>query len=209
MQEKIKPMVFGIFLSKKEAENAIENLKDVGFRNEEISVVIKEGEEIERRTVSGVTENTVSGAMAGGALGGIAGLLVGIGALAIPGIGALLIGGPIAAALGLTGAAATAASGAVTGALAGGLIGALTSLGLAEEDAREYEEGIRQGKVLVSVEATSENEDEIREIFADNGADRVRSNFKAKETNQSTHHTGTAYPHEIRDRDQNKEDLDD
>ena len=77
----------------------------------------------------------------------IAGLLVGIGALAVPGIGPVLAFGPLAAAIGAT------AAGAGLGAAAGGIIGALVGLGIPEEDANFYAEGVKRGGVLVTVRA--------------------------------------------------------
>ena len=129
--------------------------------------------------------SAVSGATTGGMIGGIAGLLVGIGAITIPGLGAILIGGPLAAALGLTGAAATTVTGALTGALAGGLVGGLVGLGVPEEDARVYEDRVKSGAILVAVPLRDANEESVRGILEDNGAERVRS-FDMNETSQ--HH---------------------
>lgn len=105
----------------------------------------------------------------------LAGLLVGIGAIAVPGIGALFIGGPLAAALGLSGAAATTVSGAATGALAGGLIGALLGLGVPEEDARIYEERIKEGGILIAIPSRTGDEARAMDILEDTGADQVRA----------------------------------
>lgn len=176
----VAKMIIGVFPTHREADLAINDLKDAGFSVEDLSVITKKTdlEGIEYRssgTGSEVVERTVSGAATGGVLGGLAGLLIGLGVLVIPGIGALLIGGPIAAALGLTGAAATAASGVVTGAVAGGLVGALTTLGIPEEDARTYEEGIRGGGILLMVPVREDNEDEARRILEDHNADNIRT----------------------------------
>jgi hypothetical protein len=170
-------MVLGIFSSRKNAEDAIDDLKANGFNVKDISIVMKdtrEGEDLAASTGTNVAEGAVTGATTGGALGALAGLLVGIGAIAVPGIGALLIGGPLAAALGLTGAAATTVSGAVTGALAGGLVGALTGLGIPEEEARAYEEDIRAGAILLAVPVRT-GEDEATAILKENGAEKIRS----------------------------------
>jgi uncharacterized membrane protein len=74
---------------------------------------------------------------------GVAGLLLGLGALAIPGLGPLVAAGPLAAAL----------AGAGAGAVAGGLMGALTDLGVPEDEARSYVDGLRRGGVLLVVRA--------------------------------------------------------
>jgi len=86
-------------------------------------------------------------------------LLVGVGALAIPGIGPVLAAGPLAAALGTAGASTLVGAG--VGAATGGLIGGLIGLGIPEEDANMYAEGVRRGGTLVTAQV------------ADNLADRA------------------------------------
>lgn len=170
-------MVLGVFTNKNLAENAIEELKSEGFSAEDISIVMRddrEAEVVSESTGASVADGAVTGAATGGVIGGLAGLLVGIGAIAIPGIGAILIGGPLAAVLGLTGVAATTVSGAATGALAGGLVGALVGLGVPEEEARVYEESVREGAVLLAVPVRRGSSREARVILEDTGADNVR-----------------------------------
>lgn len=170
--------VFGIFSETKNAEDAISELEEKEFAAKDISIIMKdrkEGEKLAHSTGANVAGSAVTGATTGGVIGGIAGLLIGIGAIAIPGIGPLLIAGPLAAALGLTGAAATTVSGAATGALAGGLLGALVGLGIPEEEARVYEDRIREGAILVAVPANSQNEGLVKSILRDCGAEQIKS----------------------------------
>lgn len=173
-------IVFGIFPDRSRADNAIDDLAESGYNTKDVSVIMRSedmGVERERRldepAAAGMAGGAVSGATAGGIIGGIAGLLIGLGAITIPGIGVLLIGGPLAAALGLTGAAAATISGAVAGALAGGLVGALVGLGMPEETAREYENRIRRGEILLAVSADKRDEGEIKTILERNGAEEV------------------------------------
>lgn len=172
-------MVLGVFSDRDLVESAIEHLEDSGFKTKDISLIMKdheEGEKLASDTGTSVAEGAASGAVTGGVLGGLAGLLIGIGAIPVVGIGALLIGGPLAAALGLTGLAATTASGVATGALAGGLIGALMGLGVSEEDAKYYEDSIRDGGILVVVPVLDlAEEDEVSSIMEDHGAKQIRS----------------------------------
>lgn len=168
--------VLGVFHNREHAEAAISELNSQGFDAQDISIIMKdteEGKEMASDTGANVAGGAVTGATTGAVVGGIAGLLTGIGAIAIPGFGGILIGGPLAAALGLTGAAATTISGAATGALAGGVIGALAGLGLQKEEAKEYEEHIREGAILLAV--PTREEDKVRDIFAQHNASRVRS----------------------------------
>jgi hypothetical protein len=186
--ENIDKMILGIFSARDDAQEAVTELESAGFDPKDISVIMRDkatAQEFADTTGTSVADGAISGATTGGALGALAGLLIGIGAITIPGIGALLIGGPLAAALGLTGAAATTISGAVTGALAGGLVGALVGLGVPEEDARVYEQRIREGGILVAVPVSLGNETEARSILEDNNAEQIRSVGDTTKTHRS------------------------
>jgi hypothetical protein len=89
----------------------------------------------------------VKGAGAGAAIGGALGLLAGVASLTIPGVGPLIAAGPVAAAV----------AGVGIGAAAGGLIGALTQLGVPEDEAHYYAEGVRRGGTLVTVQAQTDD----------------------------------------------------
>jgi uncharacterized protein YjbJ (UPF0337 family) len=88
---------------------------------------------------SKAAEGLGAGAVVGGGVGAALAALFTVGsAVAIPGLG-LVVAGPIAAAL----------AGAGAGAAAGGAIGALVGAGIPEDHAKRYEEGIRNGGVLI------------------------------------------------------------
>lgn len=172
-------VVLGVFSKRAAADSAVDDLQSAGFNPKDISIIMKDEVISGTGEAQGRGENVVEGAMSGattgGVVGGIAGLLIGVGALAIPGIGGLLIGGPIVAALGLSGAAATTVSGAVTGALAGGLMGALVGLGVPEEEAKVYEQRVKEGAVLLAVPTATNNEVDVRAILEKHGAEQTRS----------------------------------
>ncbi|CAM4515673.1 general stress protein [Paenibacillus xylanexedens] len=156
MQKKI----VGVFNTEREASQAIEGLKAQGFTSDEISVVTQDRDElkaIREETGTKAPEGVAAGAATGGVLGGVAGLLAGIGALAIPGIGPILAAGPIAAAF----------TGAAVGAGAGGLVGGLVGLGIPEEDAKQYEEYVQNGKILLLVDSTDRDSD-VYDVFSGN-----------------------------------------
>ncbi len=170
--------ILGVFQKRENAESAIKQLKDFHYDAKDISIIMRDSvvaNAVASDTGASVASGAVTGAATGGVLGGLAGLLVGIGAITIPGLGALFIAGPIAAAIGLTGAAATTVSGAMTGALAGGLLGGLVSLGIPEEEAKVYEQRIREGAILLAVPVLSDQENHVREVLEANGADQIRS----------------------------------
>ncbi|MEN9934052.1 MAG: hypothetical protein RLZZ387_631 [Chloroflexota bacterium] len=149
--------VVGLFDSWNEAQRAVQDLMDSGIRQNDISIVANDAEGNLRQHHAGGTEaeeGLAAGAVGGGVLGGVLGLLAGVGALAIPGIGPVIAAGPLAAALGSAGAGAVVGAGA--GAVGGGLLGGLVGLGIPEDDAHLYAEGIRRGGALVTVR-TSEN----------------------------------------------------
>lgn len=169
--------VLAVFDEHDEANAAIDRLKELGFKHEDMSIIVKDNIITEQVGTKGgaAASGAMTGAATGGVIGGLAGLLIGIGAIVVPGIGGLLVGGPIAAALGLTGAAAATVTGATTGLLAGGLVGTLAGLGLPEDIAQSYETRIREGAILLAV-PVNDNRDErlVEEVFARYNADQVR-----------------------------------
>lgn len=75
------------------------------------------------------------------------------GTLAIPGIGPVLVSGPLAVAL------------KETGASRGGLIGALVDMGIPEDMAHYYTEGVRRGDTLVTVRTDDQMTERAVEIL--------------------------------------------
>ena len=163
--------VAGVFNEHRHAEMALNELKEAGFTPDQVSVVAKDTREtqsmVEHSNMAGAeTSGATAGAFLGGITGGIAGWLVGIGALAIPGIG------PIVAA----GALATTLGGAAVGAVAGGLLGALVGAGIPEDDARDYETHVSEGRILITAQAASgQQAQEARDAFERHGGTDVRA----------------------------------
>ncbi|MDP8924677.1 MAG: general stress protein, partial [Chloroflexota bacterium] len=159
--------VVGVFDGPNHAEMALNDLKEAGFSPDQVSVVAKDNRET-REMVENTgmgAEGATAGAFLGGITGGILGWLVGVGALAIPGVG------PVVAA----GALATTLGGAALGAVAGGIVGALVDAGVPEEDARGYEEHVRQGSILLTVHATTDQQArQAHRIFERHGGADVR-----------------------------------
>ena len=94
--------VFGIYRTREAAERGVDALRQAGFRNEDISVLLPENQGTKDFVAEKHTkapEGTAAGATAGAIIGGTLGLLAGIGALAIPGMGPLIAAGPIMATL--------------------------------------------------------------------------------------------------------------
>ncbi len=139
-----------------EAERAVRVLRDAGFDADEISIVARDEDrarDVAQDTGTDTAEGAGIGAATGGVLGALGGLLLGATALTIPGIG-IVLAGPLAAVLG----------GAGIGAITGGLAGALAGLGISEDDAKQYEERVKAGDILVVV-AAGAREAEARRIL--------------------------------------------
>jgi hypothetical protein len=146
----------GVFSSRHEAEQALNQLNRSGFPMDKVSVIARDadrqddiaGVDVSDRVGNKADEGAASGALTGGTLGGITGLLVGVGALAIPGVGPVVLAGEVATAL------ATTLAGTAIGAAAGGLLGALIGLGIPEERAKVYSDRVSRGDYLVIIKGT-------------------------------------------------------
>jgi hypothetical protein len=164
--------VVALFEDFNHANAALRELVDNGFSRDDISMIASDSEGEYGRYVetgrqedvdtSGAAQGAGVGAGIGAAIGGLGGLLIGLGALTIPGIGPVIAAGPLAAALtGLAGAGA----GAVAGGVTGGLIGALVDMGVPEETAQYYAEGVRRGGHLITIRTADHMTDRAVEIL--------------------------------------------
>lgn len=213
----------GVFTERRLADRAIEELHSAGFANDHIGFVSREGYTGEKQEliipaqagtgtaptggapVAGVptpvstdddfttatddskTETTAAGVVGGGVLGGILGAAA---ALLIPGLGPAIAGGILTAVLG----------GAAIGAVTGGLIGALTNMGVPENEARFYQDELRAGRTLVTVQA-GDRYDEALAILRRNGAydattrqDTTNATTAAEDTNALVEQHTEPYP---------------
>lgn len=166
--------VFGIYPTYNAVENAVDTLKEAGFRNTDISVLFPENAgskdfAVEKGTK--VPEGATTGAVSGAVVGGALGWLAGIGALAIPGIGPFIAAGPIVTAMAGAGAVGTVA----------GIAGALIGMGIPEYEAKRYEGRIRKGGILLSVH-TDDNAwtKHAKQILEVTGAEDISSTGEAK-----------------------------
>jgi hypothetical protein len=169
--------VAGVFVDRIQAEQALQGFRTAGFDPQRVSVIANNPErarDIAEETGAEVPTGAATGAGLGAILGGAAGWLVGIGALAIPGVGPIVAAGPIAAALGVAGT--TAAAGAGVGIVTGGIVGALTGWGFSEAEAREYQQRVARGDILVAVDVMDDRAaDRAEDILRQHGGDRVSS----------------------------------
>ena len=166
--------VFGIYTTRHQVENAVDEFKAAGFRNTDISVLFPENvgtKEFAHEKDTKAPEGTATGVVTGGVIGGTLGWLAGIGSLAIPGVGPLIAAGPIIGAL----------TGLGAGGVIGGIAGALIGMGIPEYEAKRFEGRIKKGSILLSVH--SDNSDwtkKAKAILEDTGAEDISSSGEAK-----------------------------
>ena len=159
--------IVGLFDDITHANKAAADLENAGITRNDISIAANnEGGKYVANSDGSHSDTTTTGgaigsdAAIGATVGGAAGLLIGLTGLAIPGLGWIATAGWLTATL----------IGAGTGAVVGGLVGALTSVGVPEEDATLYNEGVRRGGILVAVRAEDNQAHRVAEILGDNGA---------------------------------------
>ncbi len=156
-----------LFSDPAQAQQAVHDLKQAGFRGEDIGVALRDRDAegtLRAETGAEAAADIGQDAASGGLLGGLIGLLVGSAALAIPGLGPVVAGGVFASVLGST------AVGAGLGVVGGGIIGTLVHLGLTEHEAHYFATGFQKGGVLVTVHPGGRG-DEAAIILARNGGD--------------------------------------
>jgi hypothetical protein len=162
-----KIAVLGVYANYASVENAVDILKEAGFRNTDISVLFPEkagSKHFARDKGTRAPAGAAVGAGTGAVLGGTLGWLVGIGALAIPGLGPVIAAGPIMAAL-----AGVGAGGAV-----GGITGALIGMGIPEHAAKRYEVRVKEGGILLSVHSdNAEWTKRAKELLERTGAEDI------------------------------------
>jgi hypothetical protein len=166
--------VSGAFDDVGNAEKAVQALEQRGFGRNEITVLMpesvraryqKEGSEVDLEKGTKAVKGLGAGSAIGGTVGAIVGAIAAAGtSLIIPGLG-LIVAGPLAAAL----------AGAGAGGATGGILGALAGAGLPEYRAKYYEQKVKEGSIVVGVEARTEEEaDTIEDELKDAGADDVK-----------------------------------
>lgn len=165
-------MLSGMFSDRADAETAYSSMKDRGYNDDDISVMMSDQTrdswyadgDADTELGSKALEGTGVGSAVGGTLGAIIGGIAAIGSnLVLPGVG-LIVAGPLAAAL----------AGAGAGGLTGGLVGALIGSGIPEERAALYEEGVKNGGVVFGVNPRNdEDADYFENEFKNNKGQHI------------------------------------
>lgn len=168
--------ITGEFRNKDAAERAVDELERSGYSINDISVLMSEDTRVRNFTMDKGTK-AAEGAAAGGVLGGAIGAIV-AGLTATGSIAAIAATGGLAAPL-VAGPLAAALAGLGAGAVGGGLIGALAGLGIPEVRAKEIEQNLRDGGIVVGVHAHSGDAERARAILSDAQMDKAEQRARA------------------------------
>ena len=147
-------MVTGLFRDRASAENAYGSLSTRGYSKDDVNLLMSD--ETRKTHFAGddaVDSELGSKALEGAGTGAVLAAIAAIGtSIVLPGLG-LIVAGPIAAAL----------AGAGAGGATGGLIGALIGSGIPEDRAKAYESGVKEGGIVMGVNARSDEDAEYFE----------------------------------------------
>jgi len=144
--------VTGLFNDRESAELAYQSAATRGYGKDDVNLVLSDdarkrhfGDGVETELGNKAAEGAGVGGAIGGTIGAVAAAIAAVGtSLVIPGLG-IVVAGPIAAAL----------AGAGAGAATGGIVGALIGWNMPEERVKDYEEGIKNGGILMGVRPRS------------------------------------------------------
>lgn len=152
-----KPLVTGLFRDRESAERAYQSVSDRGYTRDDVNLVMSDDTRkrhfandsgVETELGNKAAEGAGIGAAIGGSVGAIVAAVAAVGtSIALPGLG-LVIAGPLAAAI----------AGAGAGGATGTIVGALIGWGIPEERVKDYDEGIKNGGILMGVRPRNEED---------------------------------------------------
>ena len=158
--------VTALFNTRDEAQTALFKLEQAGYSKSQVTVLVTEET---RGRHFGIDDKTkaAEGAVTGATIAGLAaGLFIALGSagvMLVPGLNLIVSGALVG---GLAGLGA--------GAAAGGLVGALIGMGVPEHEAKLYEDTIRNGAILLAVDASNDaSADKVKSIFKDTKAQNI------------------------------------
>ena len=136
------------FRDRESADRAYAKLLEKGYTEKDIHVMMSDetrkklgGKDVKLEHGNKALEGAGVGGAVGGAVGAtILGIAAAASSVAFPGIG-LVVAGPLAGAL----------AGGAAGAAAGGLVGSLVGMGIPEEQAKVFEQDLKQGSIVLGV----------------------------------------------------------
>jgi uncharacterized protein (TIGR02271 family) len=164
--------IVGLFDTTAHAQTAADRLESAGIAHNDISFLASNQDQrygtVDNADASGdsMASAAVTDATWGASIGGILGALAGASLFVIPGLGWVV----------------------------GGLFGALTHIGVPEEDAAYYTEGVKRGGTLLAVRAEDEQAARVANILDDAGAVDIEergAQFRQEGFSPSTYYSNT------------------
>ncbi len=153
-------IVTATFKTRLDAENALRKIEALGVNEKQISMIMTDdtrGKSFNIEEHTKADEGAVAGATAGGIIGGVLGAITTATAMVLPGLNLVVAG-----------ALMTTLAGIGAGAVAGGLVGGLIGLGIPEHEAKIYEDQIKDGAILLAVDAKDKAQKQKVENVFDN-----------------------------------------
>lgn len=160
----MRDIVTAVFDSERDAQNAIEWLRDNGVADSAISIARRHDDDAGRKGGATTLDRpdvdmderkadageAGKGFLTGAGIGAGVGAIFGIAAAMIPGAGPFIAAGALANTLGAAGGGAVA--GAIVGGTSGGIASALSHYGLNEAESRYYADEVEHGATFVGVD---------------------------------------------------------
>jgi hypothetical protein len=158
------PLVLALFSDPSAAAAAGRELRGLGIRREDVSVVARthDDEGALAQQSGGSPGSEIEDSRAAGRLGELGAHLLAAIALVMPGVGPIVADGPLAAGLG-----------EAAGHLAGGVKRTLEDAGLEHDQAEQWSDRIYRGDVLLGAHVDAEAVEAVRDVMTRNGATRV------------------------------------
>jgi hypothetical protein len=149
-------MLTTLFRDRHDAEQATYWLRERGYREDEIGVVVHDSAHAGPHFGRSEEQSLGEALPMIGATAGISLVAAFAGSMLIVGPAGLLAAGPLALLLGALGAVS-----------AGGIAGVLIGAGIPHDEAERYADELKRGAVLMSVTPHEGDEKAVREVFAE------------------------------------------
>lgn len=163
----------GIFKSREDAERAVEELRSIGIREENLSLIspgasLEQIEEVPTTETEQPGMGKAMGGVVGGAIGAASGMSLGTAAasLLLPGVGPVLATGILAGAL-------LGLGGAVGGAAAGNALETGMDEGLPKDEVYLYEDAVRRGRTVLIALVEDDQIERARALISQAGAESL------------------------------------
>jgi uncharacterized protein (TIGR02271 family) len=182
MAGKKRSTAVGVFEDRRQADQAVAELRKAGFRDDQIGVAMRHTEGSERKAKTGETyaeEGAATGILTGLGLGALAGL--GVLSGVIPVIGPAIVGGTLGVIL----------SNAAAGAAVAGLAGILIGYGIPEQEAHYYHGEFESGRTIVTVQANGRYDEACSILRRHSGYDMSTRDSVAADTSSAAAGTAT------------------